>query len=207
VKCAQYIHNAVALGALLQRFGLRHFISRKRRILIAILTIVTLLIWLRWDSLRYRGDGSFSDALLFHPRYVIAFSEIPLNEPSEHHFRFRGLPNEKLTLVLYVKNRNVNTLEERSPLENLQATIEATLTDERGNVACSATGRPAPANRDGIWVLMSGGATGYWHYRCHSVQVHRNKIYNLMIKVSNVDPRIERVVITPTLEGGGWEMI
>lgn len=180
---------------------------RKRRVLIAIVGLIALLvIWIRWDSLRYHGDGRLSGPHFFRPRYVVTFSDIPLYEVGEHHFHFRGIPNEEMTLVLYVKNIQVDTEEERAPLENLQVTIEATLTDDKGNVACKALGRPASGERDGVWILESGGVAGYWHEQCNPVQVYPNSTYDLMIRVSNVGPQVERVLVTPTLEGGGEEL-
>ena len=133
-------------------------VLRKRTYLIAILGIIPLVIlvvWSPWSALLYHGDGKFSDELFFYPRYRVRFADIPLNKASEHHFRFRGLPNEEMSLILYVKDSQVNTWADREPLENLQATIEAKLTDVTGNVSCYASGRPADGNRDGIWVLMS----------------------------------------------------
>jgi hypothetical protein len=42
-----------------------------------------------------------------NPRYVATFSDISLNEVSEHHFHFRGLPNEEMSLILC--ERSVST--------------------------------------------------------------------------------------------------
>jgi hypothetical protein len=124
---------------------------------LAILGIIPLLIlvaWSPWSALLFHGDGKFSDELFSYPRYWVRFGDIPLNEAGEYHFRFRGLPYEDMGLILYVKGGYPWANSE--PLENLQATIEASLTDAKGNAACRASGRPAAGNRDGIWVVMWG---------------------------------------------------
>lgn len=182
--------------------------TRRKLVLGAIcaISLLIILFWIPWAKLRYHGDGTFSEGLLFRPRYVVHFSDIPLYQSGEHHFHFRGLPSEEMTLVLYVKDSRVDTFADRVPLENLETTIEATLKDEKGNVACHALGRPGAGNRDGIWVLMSGGEAGYWHYQCNPIQVFPDRRYDLMIRISDVGAQVEKVVVRPTLYGGGIEL-
>jgi hypothetical protein len=55
-------------------------------------------------------------------------------------------------------------------------------------------------------VLMSGGETGYWHYQCNFVPVSSFRVYDLMIRLTDVGPQANRVVVTPTLKGGGIEL-
>lgn len=186
-------------------------VSWKRPLLAVTVGVVALLIlsvWSPWVALRYRGDGKFSAGKFFsYPRYVVTFSDMPLYEAGERRFHLQGLPSEEMTLVLYVKGRSVYSDEDRAPLEHLKTTIEATLTDGHGNETCHASGQPDSDNRDGIWVLMSGGGeSGYWHWRCTDVRVHWYDSYNLVIRVISADPKGERVVVTPTFEGGGLEL-
>jgi hypothetical protein len=144
------------------------FVSRKKLLLtitFVIIALVTLNAWSPWDSLRYHGDGQFCDRGFFsYPRYLVTFPDIQLNQAGEHHFHFRGLPNEEMTLMLLIKDRSVDTWADTAPLANLPVTIEAVLTDDKGHVNCRAYGRPAPGNEDGIWVLTWGGDAAYWHY-------------------------------------------
>jgi hypothetical protein len=70
-----------------------------------------------------------------------------------------------MTLMLLVKDRQVDTWADSAPLANLPVTIEGILTDDKGRVTCRAHGRPAPSNEDGIWVLTWGGAVAYWHHQ------------------------------------------
>ena len=184
--------------------------SRKKLILTVTLSVLALLIlsaWSPWNSFRYHGDGKFSDGGFFsYPRYVVTFADIPLYEISEHRFHFRGLPNEEMTLILFVKDRSVDTDADRRPLEQLKTTIEATLTDDQGKEACHGLGQPSAGNGDGMWVLMSGGESGYWHWRCNHVLVRSNAAYTLVIRVTGANPKDERVVVTPKLQGGGLEL-
>src|SRR6266853_6879919 len=104
-------------------------VSRRKILLTISFIVIALLIlgaWSPWDSLRYRGDGKFSDRGFFsYPRYLVTFSDIQLSQTGEHHFHFRGLPNEEMTLMLLVKDRRVDTWADSAPLANLQVTIEA----------------------------------------------------------------------------------
>jgi hypothetical protein len=184
--------------------------SRKKlfsAVTLSVLALLILGVWSPWDSFRYRGDGKFSSRGFFsNPRYVATFADISLNEVSEHDFHFRGLPSEEMTLVLCVKDSSVNTFKDREPLEHLKTTIEASLTDDHGKETCHGSGQPGSGNRDGMWVLMSGGESGYWHWQCTHVQVHPNVSYTLIIRVTNPAAKDEKVVVTPRLEGGGLDL-
>jgi hypothetical protein len=84
-------------------------VSKRGKFVFAILGALLFLIliaWSPWSALLYHGDGKFSDGLFFYPRYWVSFAEIPLNEPSEHNFRFQGMPNEEMALILYVKREH-----------------------------------------------------------------------------------------------------
>ena len=187
------------------------FVSRKKGLLLTIIVIGTAFLirfaWSPWNSLRYHGDGKFSDRGFFsYPRYLVTFSDIQLSQTGEHHFHFRGLPNEEMTLALLVEDRRVDTWADTAPLANLPVTIEVVLTDDKGYVACRAYGRPAPSNVDGVWVLTWGGAAAYWHHQCNFVRVHPNRIYDLAIRVKDIGPSVEKVVVTPRLTAGGIEL-
>lgn len=72
---------------------------------------------------------------------------------------------------------------------------------------CHAVGRPADGNRDGIWVLMSGpGEAAYWHYQCNFIRVRPFTGYDLTVRVSEVGNSAGKIVVTPTLQGGGIEL-
>lgn len=142
-----------------------------------------------------------------HPRYVLTFPDLSLNEISEHHFHFRGLPNEEMNLMLYVKDRPVRTSDDRRPLERLKTTIEARLVGDRGKEICRGSGQPGPGNSDGMWVLGErGDESAYWHWRCTHMQVYPNVSYTLTIQVTTPDSKDEKIVVTPKFEGGGLDL-
>jgi len=184
-------------------------VSAKKLFLAAVVGIVAFLIlfaWSPWNAWRYRGDGKFSDRGFFaYPRYVVTFADMSLSASGESRFHLRGIPTEEMTLLLYVKGSSGST-EERLRLTKVPVTIEAVLTDSRGRDVCHASGRPEDSNQDGIWVLMSGGDAGYWHWQCNHVQLHSNEAYNLVLRVLSTGQTVEKVVVTPTLEGGGLEL-
>lgn len=155
---------------------------------------------------RYRGDAKLSDGGFFaYPRYVLTFPDMPLYEVGEYRFRFQGLPSEEMTLMLYVKNSS-GSEQERPRLTHLPTSIDAVLTDSRGQDVCRASGRPKDSNEDGIWVLRSGAEAAYWHWQCTHTVIHSQESYNLVIRVTSADQTPEKVVVTPRLEGGGLEL-
>src|ERR1700694_2847551 len=183
--------------------------SRKRVFLTVVIGAAAAIVtwaWSPWVPLRYKGDGKFADqGFPSYPRYSVTFADIPLYEVSERHFHFRGLPDEEMGLRLYVRDRQVNSMADRAPLENLPVTIEAILTDDKGRVNCHVSGRPAPSNEPGVWVLMSGGRAGYLQHGYNEVRVYPNRAYELTMRVTNVGPGNEKVVVAPMLTGGGEE--
>ena len=173
---------------------------------IGIVVVLCLIAWSPWNVWRYRGDAKFSDGGFFaYPRYILTFPDMPLYETGEYRFRLQGLPSEKMTLMLYVKNSS-GSMEERPRLTSLPTSIDAVLTDSHGKDVCRASGRPAESNKDGIWVLMSGAEAAYWHWQCNHVLIHSNESYNLVIRVTRADQTAEKVVVTPKFQGGGLEL-
>lgn len=187
-----------------------HVVVLRKKLLAAvvlgIIAVLWLVVWSPWNVWRYRGDAKLSDGGFFaYPRYVLTFPDMPLYEAGEYRFRLQGLPSEEMTLLLYVKNSS-GSEEERRRLTSLPTSIDAVLTDSRGKDVCRAAGRPRDSNQDGIWVLMSGGEAAYWHWQCTQVPVHPSESYSLVIRVTDPDQTADRVVVTPTIQGGGLEL-
>ena len=180
------------------------------QLLVAAVGVLALGLALTGCGPRYQGDGDLSGPHIFRPRYVVTFADIPLYTEGTHDFHFRGIPAEKMELILYIKSPDTAELSYnrgRRPFETLGVKIDANFTDDKGNVACHGSGRPSPSVTDGVWVLESGGSqAGYWHMRCHPVQVYPDRTYELTIRVSDVAPRAMKVIVAPTLEGGGIEL-
>jgi hypothetical protein len=186
-------------------------VSRKKLIFTVISSVFALMIlaaWSPWNKYRYHGDGKFSDGGFFgHPRFVVSFPDLSLNETSRHQYNFRGLPNEEMTLVLHVVDRPVRTSEDRIPLERLKTTIEARLTDDHGKEVCHGLGGPGPGSSDGIWVLRErGDESAYWHWQCAHIQVYPNLPDILTIQVTAPELKDEKIVVIPKLEGGGLDL-
>lgn len=176
-------------------------------IVVGAVAAIAMWTWSPWIRLRYKGDGTFADqGFASYPRYSLTFADIPLYKVGEYHYHFKGAPDERMGLRLYVRGRKVNTMPERAPLENLPVTIEAVLADDAGHVSCKVSGRPSPSNEPGVWVLMSSDSAAYWQYGCNEVQVDPHRAYDLTIQVINVEAGIERVVVAPILTGGGTEL-
>src|SRR5438445_2580682 len=151
------------------------------------------------------GDGTFSDRTeLNRPRYLIRFNRLPIFQTGAYQFQFRGLPHEKMTLVLYVDDKSSQQDDE---LKSLQTVIEASLLDSHGNDICKSSRPPGLNDKDGAWVLSGAGDDQaiFWHWQCHNFQAYRLDSYELTIRVTRADPRGEKIFVTPTLEGGGIE--
>jgi len=156
-------------------------------------------------KLLYHGDGTFSDrSELNRPRYLIRFNKIPIFQTGTYRFHFRGLPHEKLTLVLYVDGKSSRQEED---LKSLQTAIDAALIDSHGNDICKSSRQPGLNDQDSVWALSGAGEEQpiFWHWQCHNFQAYRLEPYELTIRITRADPRGERIVVTPTLEGGGIE--
>jgi hypothetical protein len=88
--------------------------SRDRQAQKLILAALLLLL-MAWWALSYhigefRGDGSTDSGVLSFvrpsfPRYHISLGQLALSERGAHEFRFRGLPDERMTLMLYVQGK------------------------------------------------------------------------------------------------------
>ena len=157
-----------------------------------------------WSRLSYHGDGTLSDRSEFNrPRYVISFNKIPISQVGAYQFRFQGVPDEHMTLVLEVAG---DSSVHADGLKSLQTAIEAHLTDSSGIDVCKSSRLPALNDQDSVWVL-SGDEQGptFWHWQCHNFQAQPRDTYELTIRVARADPRGERIFVTPTLQGGGIE--
>jgi hypothetical protein len=181
-------------------------LGRRTLILLAIVAAGLLAACDPTGKLLYRGDGTFSDRTEFNrPRFVIRFNKIPIFQTGANQFHFRGLPHEKMTLVLYVDD---SSSQKERDLKRLQTAIEAVLIDSHGNDFCKSSKQPSLNSQDSVWVL-SGGPGGehplFWHWQCHNFQAHPGESYELTIRITRADPRGEKIFVTPTLEGGGIE--
>ena len=92
--------------------------ARRTLLVLAIVGVGLLALCEPWATFLYHGDGSFSDLTVLHrPRYLIRFNEIPIFQTGNYQYHFRGLPHEKLTLVLQVNEKPARPDEELKSLQ------------------------------------------------------------------------------------------
>ena len=73
---------------------------------------------------------------------------------------------------------------------------------------------PAKGNSEGIWVLRGGVTplptplqTELWNTRCLNLPISRVRAYDMVVRVTDADPRTPtKIVLLPTLSGGGTEL-
>lgn len=178
--------------------------SRRTLLVLAIMVAASFSACSPWSKVLYHGDGTLSDrSELNRPRYIISFNKIPIFEVGTFQFHFRGLPHERMTLVLHIDE---NSLLHEDELKSLQTAIEAALVDSHGNDICRSSRRPGLNDQDSAWVLSGFRERWeFWHRQCHNFEAHPQDSYELTIRVMRADIRGERIFVTPTLEGGGIE--
>jgi hypothetical protein len=193
--------------------------------LVGCAAVITLLCFAdEYPALRFRGDGRFSGGPVFG--YWIRLRPIPFSQAGEHVFHFRGMPNEEMSLQLYVEGKSDDN---RKELTNLKTEIEATIVDDKnGRVVCHASGivpkesdpcdckkddckvwtdAEIEARRQKEWVLMSSGdEAAYWHENCLRMPLKPANSYRLTLRVQNLDPRTPKINLIPTLEGGQLDL-
>jgi hypothetical protein len=168
---------------------------------VATLTVSALaLLWLadEYPSLRFRGDGMLTGGPILG--YKIVMRPIPFSQAGQYVFHFRGLPDEKLSLLLYAEGKADQNREE---LTHLGTTLDALLVDQDGQTVCQASGVPRDGQNENIWVVMSGGFhAAFWHWNCVHMPIKPSASYTLTLRISNVDPKTPRIMLLPMLEGG-----
>ncbi len=167
----------------------------------ALVTVCGLLVADYYPQLRFRGDGSFSGGPVFG--YTLKLRPIPFYEAGKYVYHFRGMPNEEMTLELYVEGR---THKDYELLTHLQTNLEFVLTDQNRHIACQGTGLPLHGDindRPNGWVLMSSPVdTAYWHWNFLHLQLNSSDSYTLTLRVRDVDPETPKTYLIPVISGG-----
>ena len=153
----------------------------------------------------YRGAGPLIDTGFWSfPRYHAPVGEFPLAQSGEYVFTFSALPNEKLSLQLYVEPFAEKT--DRDVLAALTTKIAVRIEDSTGAVICEASGSPSE-RRNGGWALMSASDRGaYWHSGCLERRFVNGRAYTLRVAISEPDANAPRRSLLARLEGGGTEL-
>jgi hypothetical protein len=145
----------------------------------------------------FHGDAKFSGGPVLG--YEIKMRPIPFNREGEYVFRFRGIPNEDMSLQLYAEGMSDKNREE---LTRLHTRLDALLVDQNGGIVCEASGMPGEGQNEHIWVLMSGSEAAYRHWNCVRMPLKSSVSYTLTIRISNVDAKTPDIKLVPVLEGG-----
>ncbi len=143
-----------------------------------------------------RDSGIFS----YSPRFRASPGSFPFGAEGNYSFDFFGLPNERMTLLLYVPGYSSKTREDIAALRTL---ISSDISDKAGVTICRAKGSPDGSN-GGRWTLTSSPFdAAFWNEACRDRPFRRGKNYTLRVSVHSVDPRTPSVNLTAVLEGGG----
>jgi hypothetical protein len=180
-----------------------------KRVLFAA-SVLVVGVFLFWSSRTwgFKGDGKLRYLGPFRPSYELKLRAIPLGQPGEYRYSFRGLPSQSdINFVLYVVGKSTK---DRQELEDLKMSMEATITNGSGELLCTVSGTPggAPWGPERVkWVLESGpDEAAFWHDNCVHFQTHNKPLYTLVVRIRDVDPHAPNTALIPTLEGGGAEL-
>jgi hypothetical protein len=150
----------------------------------------------------FDGDGTVTDHGFwsYRPRYEIALRPaLALSEPGSFQYRFRGLPDEALSLSLAVRPARD---EQHEQLKQLETVVDLTLRRNDGAVMCRAAG----PLKD--WKLMWSRepSAEYWQPSCLNLRLRDREGYTLSVTVSPSDAPLS-VTVVPLLSGGGWDSL
>ena len=180
--------------------------SRTKKVGLTVALSVIGLLWFadEYPLLRFHGDGRFSGGPVFG--YWIRLPRIPFYLPGEYVFRFRGAPNEEMSLELYAEGKSYDNASE---LTRLETTIEALLVDENGRAVCEAIGSPSvgagpidDTNPKGWVTMLAYDEAAYWNGNCLRMSLKSSDSYTLTIRIRDIDPKTPKINLVPTLEGG-----
>lgn len=146
---------------------------------------------------RFEGGEIRNVGLPFQPRFIATFEPLPLDQPGELSFRFRGFPSARADVVL-----ETPAAPDAQMLKTLTTRVELSVTDQTGAVRCSGTGSPVGGDpyRLVVW-SNSGQARGLWHSGCNGVDVSLCEPCTLHVKVSRIDSRAAALAVVPALHG------
>jgi hypothetical protein len=159
-----------------------------------------------WYSLSYhprafRGAGGIRDSGVFsYPRFHVELNQVPLFEDGKHRLAFRGVPSEEMRLQFDVIGK---TGQDAKELGSLTTEINVRLSDDQGNVLCTASGTPASR----AWILTySADYASFYNLSCGNLRMNRRRSYALQLEVKGADANTPKIFLRPTLLGGGNEL-
>jgi hypothetical protein len=188
--------------------------------------LVAIFLW-PYDIRELEGDATIDDTGFWsYPRYHVRFPAVSLSEPGEHVFTVSGLPSVQLTFILNLADLQNKEEESREFLrthpnekfeihhetpdqwrtiherfQKIDTIVEFTWSS-KGEIMVAGAGPLKSWKLSWVPAYDSGG---YWHSKGRELNFRRNKVYQLKLKVTNVDVHAPPLLVVPTLEGGGFE--
>ena len=174
---------------------------------VASLAGVVAVWWtVSYHSSEFHGLGPMKDYgfLSYSPRYRAPLGSFSFSAEDTYTFKFSGLPNERMTLFLYVPGYSSKS---RENIEALRTLITADIADGSGVTICRASGSPEGLNGR-RWTLMSSPFdAALWQGACRDRPFKRWTGYTLRVSVQKPDPQTPNVNLTAVLEGGGFDSL
>ena len=85
--------------------------------------------------------------------------------------------------------------------------VHLRIVDQDNRTQCEATGWPAGKGWQQLVVTSSAGVIGLWHTGCARLDLRTCAPCRLYIAIGPVDPQTPGIMLIPTLQGGGWELL
>jgi hypothetical protein len=171
-------------------------IIKKGIFLAAVLAIVSLCVTYEYPALRFHGDGRFSGGPVFGFR--IDLRPIPFYQAGEYVFHFHGLPEEKMSVVVYAQGESPKDL---PALAALETRLEGRLVDQDGHTLCHGTGVPRYNRKEHIqWVVEGERDVIVFWPNCMQMNLKPSVSYSLTLRVEDVDPQTPRINLVPVIE-------
>jgi hypothetical protein len=150
---------------------------------------------------QYQGGRLLNNGLLSRPRFEAQFPSIALDAPGRYEYTFRRFPADDAVVMLATPSEPTV-----ASIEQLATEISLRLTDQDGQVRCAGAGSPRGKAAERLIVTSAKGVIGLWHQKCARLELTSCNPCQLSISVGPVDPSTPRVMLVPTLQGGGWEL-
>jgi hypothetical protein len=172
-------------------------VSQNKSAALTVSILAAIILVYEYPVLRFHGDGRIWGGPGFG--YSIKMHRIPLDQPGEYVFQFRGVPSKDWSLQLYAEGE---TDKNRDELTHIKAILDATLVvDQNKRIVCQGSGMPGDGQNEHIWVLMSGWSeAAFWHWNCVHMPLKSSMSYTLDLGISDVGPNTPKIIITPVLE-------
>lgn len=163
--------------------------------------LLTGYVWTHYAGWRYRGGPLIDHGLLGNPRYEAPFSGIPFDLGGSYSFSFTRFPGGDAGVML-ITPRGLDP----DAIERLGTRLRVRILDQRGNTICQGAGTPAVPNQHQFIVTSSSDLVALYHPGCLRLNLQACNPCRLDVEIEAVDPSTPRVMLVPTLQGGGVDL-